>query len=109
MSNDRTIQSYQKSIAGKTKAAVEFHNCLGAAYCLRHNRQWFAGGVIATIDKDGNSITRELSSPQHTSTESLDQNAIASVFISACTDIVTKAHNDNKAGNVTTTVSIYLK
>lgn len=110
MSNDRTSQSYQNSIAGKTKDAVVTHKSLGAAYCIRQNGQWFAGGVIAGMDTDGKCIARELSSLQHTASVSLDQSAIASVFICACTDIATRncAINDKKAGTVTI-VSISLQ
>ena len=110
MSNDRTRQSYQNSIAKKTKDAVYTHNSLGAAYCIRHNGQWFAGGVVAGIDKKGKCITRDLSSVLHTTSESLDQNAIASVFICACTDVVTRAidKKGKKAGPITI-VSFRLK
>ena len=81
MSNDRTNQSYQNSIAGKTKDAVVTHKSLGAAYCIRQNGQWFAGGVVAGMDTDGKCIARELSSLQHTAV-SLDQSAICCVSTS---------------------------
>jgi len=90
MSNGRTHKSFHDSLVGKTKDAVETYKCLGTAYVSRQEGQYFAGGVVATV-VDGNCMSSELKSVHHVASESLDQTAIASVFISACTDAATKS------------------